>query len=622
MTGGLLGRLGAALGACAAVVLLASGPASAHSETVRSDPPNGGMVAEGRTSLTLWFDEGIGAAASTFQLRTLDGLEVPSSAVFENGDVKIVIDTEPLARGQYVLDWHALSLEDGHASSGSVVFGAGLRPDTVASDGVGAPSPTLVGMRWVDLTALLMAVGALAVGGRVLAAGGGPVRVTQRVRLVGTLAAWVAVYAGLAEPFLRLRGSTTAPSAWLGQTWLTLTGTDVGRLWILREVALVVAGVAMLRWYRTHGRSAPAPRIALGALVVAALLASGAGHASSLPVGSGLDMVMGAGHVLAAGVWVGGLAVLAVTVLPLRGSARSADLSRLAMWRAFSPRAAVSCVVLIATGLFQAGHHLPDLSSVPTTVYGAAVAGKVLLVAVALALAGINTLLVNPAAADRVAAVLGLRLRPTTPRGLARTVTAEAMVLILAVALAAVLTSVPTAREIAVATRPAAPQAANVDGLFLTFEAVSDGPRRNRLILRMRSTIQPEPAPVLGVDVDLTGPGGEERTVALPAVEPGRYEASTAALEPGAWTATVRTHRSGLPDSVMTAAWAVPEPAAALAHPLGRVTSILATLLLLALGLVVGFRRRRSRPPHSDGPGGMGPGAAAESPLVLVRSSR
>lgn len=599
MIAGAARRFVASLAVGLAGLLLAAAPASAHSETLRSDPPDGGMVPEGRTSLTLWFDEPIGVPASAFQLRTLGGLEVESSVDFENGADKIVVRTEPLARGQYVLDWHALSLADGHASSGSIVFGAGLRPDAVASEGTGAPPADLLMLRWLDLGALLLALGALAVNGRVLgSAGEGASRMRDRVRGMGVLATWVVVYAGLATPFLRTRSSGAVAPEWVTQTWLTLTRTEWGQLWLLRELALVVAAVAMVRWRGARGHSSSAPRVALGALVVAVLLQSWGGHAAALPTGSTLDALMGAGHVLAAGVWVGGLTVMAVTLVPRLHRAGFTG-SRLALWRAYSPMAAVSCVVLMATGLYQAGHHVPDLNSLRTTVYGAAVGGKVVLVAVALALAAVNTLLVNPRIAARLAALTGHVLRATGPGTLARTVTAEVVVLSTAVLVAAVLTSVPTAREVAVATRASTPDVATVDGLFLTFESVPEGAGRSRLILRMRSTIQPEPAPVTSVDVRLDGPSGVSEQALLAAIEEGRYEGSITAIGPGDWRGTVSVHRAGLPDSVMISDWTVAPPAAALASPLRTVSTLVAAMMLAALGLVL-VRTRRRRTPAGD----------------------
>lgn len=592
-------RFGAVLAVASALVVLVVAPVSAHSESVRSDPPNGGMVSEGRTSLTLWFDEPVSVATSTFRLRTLAGLEVSSSVSFDDDGEEVVITTAPLERGQYALDWHALSLTDGHASSGTVVFGAGLRPDVVAAVGGGVPSVAVVVLRWLDLGVLLLALGTLSVGGRVLgAAGRGAEALRHRVRWWGVCAGWATLCAGLVTPLLRTRGSEASPSAWAEQTWLTLTRTGWGQLWLVREVALLVAVVALTRWWSTRGASATVPRVAAGALAAAVLLQSWGGHAAALPSGSGVAAVMGAGHVLASGVWAGGLIVLVVTLVPAMRRAPSWHGTRLAVWRAYSPRAAVASVVLLGTGLYQAGHHVPDLASLRGTVYGEAVAVKVLLVALALALAAANTMLVNPGIASRVGSTVRLRLSRSGPDTLARTLAAEAAVLVLAVLAAAVLTSVPTAREAAVATRPSAPDVATVDGLFMTFEAVPAGSGETRLILRMRSTIQPEPAPVDSVEVLLEGPEGEGQPVSLGFVEEGRYEASTQQLPPGDWRGTVAVRRAGLPDARMTSDWVVVPGGDDLDGPLRWVTASLSWLLLLGLASLLLWSRRRPRPPR------------------------
>ncbi len=591
---GLLGAL-----AAVAVLVVMAPSAQAHSETIRSDPPNGGMVPVGRSSLTLWFDEPIGAAASTIELRTLDGLPVKSSFDISNGDLSVVVETAPLEHGSYVLDWHALSLVDGHASSGTIVFGAGLRPDVVAAEGAGPPSSILLALRWADLTAVLVAIGALTITGRVIAtAGAGLGAAGDRIRRAGVIAVSCAAYAGVVTPFLRTRTSGAEGTAWLHQTWLTLTETSWGWLWLARELALLVALAAMLRG-RRDGQP-PAARMAFAALAGAVVVESLGGHAASLPVGSTVAALVGAAHVLAAGVWVGGLIVLVLIVAPLARRDLAVARNRLALGRAFSPLAAVSTLVLAATGIYQAGQHVPDLSSMGTTIYGAAVAAKVALLGLALLLAAVNTVLVDSALLDR--------LVPARPRALLRsaapadrgkvfagTLVAETVVLTIAVAAAALLTSVPTAREVSVATRPVAPQASNIDGLFLTFESVAEGSDgRRRLILRLRSTIQPEPAPVTGIDVRVTGPGGSTELVPLTEVEPGRYEGATDVEPVGEWEGFVAVHRLGVLDSAMATSWTVRSAAGEFATPLRTLTMLVAGLLLAVLiGLTLILRRRR-----------------------------
>lgn len=584
-------RLTVALLAAVLVALSCAAPAGAHSEAVRSDPPNGGMVREGATSVTLWFDEPVGAAASSFRLRTLAGLAVPGTVTLAAGGEQVTLTTQPLARGQYVLEWHALSLADGHTSSGTVVFGAGLRPDAVAVSGSGLPPWTLLALRWVDLALLLVTIGALAVGGRVLGAGGPAVAGARaRVRRAAVLTGAATAYAGIVTPLLRTRGDTVSTGAWLQQTWVTLVGTDWGRCWLAREVALVVAVVALVRWRRSGEVPSRGRGVALGALGAAVLLQSVGGHAAALPTGSATTALMSTGHVLAAGVWTGGLAVLVVTLGPvLRGSGSWPPGTR-AVWRAYSPLAAVSAGVLLATGLYQAGHHVPDPAGLRTTVYGLAVSAKVVLVALALAVAGISSLTVHPAAGARLPA--RLRPAPDGPARLARSTAAETLLLGAAVLAAAVLTLVPTSRDVAIATRPSTPDFGTSGGLFVTFEAVPAGPDATRLLTRVRSTVQPEPAPVQGVDVRLSGPGGVVVPVALERVEDGRFEASTTALSPGAWSGEVAVHRAGLRDAVLASTWRVQSTVEAADSGFRRACS-LAGWLLLALvgGLVVRARR-------------------------------
>lgn len=596
-----------ALVAAVLVALAPLAPAAAHSELDRSDPPAGGMVPVGRTELTVWFGEPVSAPASSFRLRLADGVEVAADVAFTDARV-VRLTTPPLARGTYVLDWHTVSLEDGHPSTGTLVFGAGLRPDAVTAQGTGLPSGQALALRWLDLTGLLLAVGALALAGALGRLGPSGAGVRRRVGALGLLAAAGCLYAGLVTPFLRTPWAGAPIGDWLGQGWLTLTETPWGRLWLLREGALLVTVLALLRGYldarpgRAGGRSVgdgtdhTLTVVAGLGLLAATLLQSLGGHPASLAGGSLTAVLMATGHVLAAGVWVGGLVLLLAT---LRAGRRTggAGLPWQAAWWAFSPLAAVAAVVLVATGVYQTGRHLPGLSAVDTTVYGATVAAKVALVVAALALAAVNTLLVDSPLFRRLGArsLGGRRLTAEPRRVFARTVIAEALVLVAAVLAAGVLTSVPTARDVAQATRPTTPHADNVDGLFLTFETVPEGRAGTLLVLKARSTILPDPAPVQSVDVTMAGPGTPFDT-ALAAVEEGRYEATTRALAAGAWTATVRLHRQGRPDSVSVTRWTVSAHPTAEWTPLRAVTTLLSSLLLAGLAVVLLRRPRRGVP--------------------------
>jgi copper transport protein len=592
-------RLASTLFAAFVLLALGASPASAHSELERSDPPDGGVAAVGRSVLTLWFTEAISAEASTFELRTSAGVRVATrTTVSEADDRGIVrITTEPLSKATYQLDWNVFASDDGHTTSGALVFGIGTRPATVTAAAGGLSGLPGSLLRWIDLSAIILAIGAVVVSGRVFGSMG-EMGTTPRLRslFIGSLAAGVAVASGVITPlFVTQRGESTL-GEWFATTLAILIGTGWGNLWLARDVALVVAAAALFAATRSS-RSIGWARIAAGALLAVVVLESWAGHASTLHSGTALAVFASATHLVAAGIWAGGLAVLAICLLPLMRR-HPATRGRIlgSAWRTFSPMAAIATVVLLATGLYEAGLQVPDLGAVASTVYGGTVAVKVALLGVALSLAGVNTLLVNPRLALRVGRLLGQPAGwvPLPTRHFVKVVAAEVLVLVVAVGAAGVLTSVPTSRDLAAATRQTELHSAAVDGLFVTLEQVAAGPNRSRLIVRARSVVKLEQTPITGVSATLVESTGR-RDVRFERIEPGRYEAETSQLTPGTWTASVTLHRDGLPVAVARFEGTVVAEGSESVGALEIVTTVLAVLLLAVLLGSLLFIRRRSR---------------------------
>ncbi len=578
------------------LAILVPSAAQAHSELQRSDPLDGAVVPVGRTTLTMWFGEPVAAASSSFVLHTQDGSIVPTATVSgPRATTVIEIRTDPLARDTYQLDWRVFSLDDGHTTSGTLVFGAGLRPATPASRGSQIPPSALTLVRWVDLTGMLAAIGALTVGDRVLRTAGARARRRARtIALIAVLSTW---WAGALTPFFRTFDQTFGLALWWDQTWLVLIDTPAGRLWLARQVALTVAVAAGAVWLRMMDHPRRSAAVAMLALAVAAGCGAWAGHAATVANGSTLVALASTAHVLAAGVWAGGLGVLALTLVPtLRRATGERAVLQGPVWRAYSPLAAISTVVLTATGLIQAGHHMPDLGAVTTTVYGAGVAAKTVLMVVALAFAALNTAVVHPGLVFRAGVRLPhaalWRLTLSSPRRFAATVTAEVAVLALAVAMAAAVTSTATSKEYLDARRPTTVHAESADGLYVTFEEVPGGPATGRLVVRLRSITRPDPAPVTGVDVDLRS-GGDHVLVPLALTDADRYEGTTAEPGPGTWTATVLVHRTNAADTVTSTSWTV-DPKAGEGGTFQAVTTAVAAMLLaLLLATLLLLRRRR-----------------------------
>ncbi len=592
-----------------ALLLGVATSASAHATLERSDPPNGGMVATGRTSLTLWYGEAITTAASTFSLHG-DAGDVPLTVAVDEGGRVVHLTSAPLERGTYTLTW-AVVAADGHPTRGTVLFGSGFRPDGIPAADSTAPELLPVALRTADLGGTLLALGALLALWRVVPVLGGAAAATaRRVLTAGALGATISLAAAVVAPVVTTAtqlGGTSSAGAWVSALDDVMLGSSWGRLWLVRLGCLAVAYAALLVARRGAARRRSAPRslprssrVALGALVASVALDSWAGHASALPSGELLVWAAATAHVLAAGAWVGGLLVLAVVLRPLarleRGTRRSVAL---AGWRAFSPAAAVSSGVLVATGLYEAGRHVDTWNALFRGIYGPSVVAKVLVVATALALAAYNTVVVNDAVAERLGRLAG-RGRGWRPRPqpLRTTVLVEASVLALAVVVAAVMTSVPTAREITAAASATAPQSDSADGLFVTVEAVPTG-REVRLVVRAQAVIKPLGTPVTGVEVGVV-PGTPVAPTTAPAdrvqltqTEPGRYEARVP--DPGVpdWTTEVYLHRAGARTTTMLVPWSSAEPRSGFRT--ATATGALLLLLVVVASLLLARRRRRVR---------------------------
>lgn len=619
----------------AALLVGAALPASAHSTLERSDPPDGGMVAVGRTHLTLWFGEPVDESSSSFSVRGSSGLSsppVPTTTTSDDTRTVIRLETTPLVRGTYTITWAVLA-QDGHPVRGTVTFGAGIRPTSVQASDSGRADPRAVGLRVVDLGGTLLALGSLSmIGGVLTALGSTGASLRRRVLGLGAVGSAAALAASAATPLLtagtRL-GPVDASGTELGSAARdVLFNSTWGVLWLLRLAALALAttalwsarrrtsrGISSEEMPREKARACRSMLLAGGALIVSAGLDAWAGHASTLPAGSAVAAVAATLHMLAAAVWAGGLLVLVFSVVPLmRLDAATRRGVTPAAWRAFGPMAAGSALVLVATGIYGSGRHVESISTASRSAYGLALIGKILLVAIALAIAAFNTIVVNSHLAARVGRLLGRRhgWRPR-PHRLATTVTVESVVLAVAVAVAALMTSVPTSREVGASTKVTAVHSEQVDGLFVTFEALPSGSQL-RLVVRTQPVVRPEVAPVAGAEVGITAgssatltSAGKERVV-LAVVEAGRFEGTMTMPEARSWTAEVVVHRTGLPDAVVLVPWSA-APDSSAATPLETAATALSVLLLAGLATVTTILRRRRT--------GDDPSASGELPGIV-----
>src|SRR5215470_15626667 len=108
---------GAALGlGAAAAMLLFTQPASAHADLVRSDPPDGSVLAHAPGVARLWFSETISPKFSSARVVDHTGATIAGSRVQAgSGDpTQLTVELPNLGTGTYGLVWRALAEDDGH----------------------------------------------------------------------------------------------------------------------------------------------------------------------------------------------------------------------------------------------------------------------------------------------------------------------------------------------------------------------------------------------------------------------------------------------------------------------------------------------------------------------------
>src|SRR5262249_58824115 len=115
-----------ALGAAAALLVLAQ-PASAHADLIRSDPPDGSVLAHAPSVARLWFSEEISPEFSSARVVDRTGAAITGSrARTGGGDPRqLTVELPRLGTGTYGLAWRVLAEDDGHTTGGVIVFTVG-----------------------------------------------------------------------------------------------------------------------------------------------------------------------------------------------------------------------------------------------------------------------------------------------------------------------------------------------------------------------------------------------------------------------------------------------------------------------------------------------------------------
>ena len=461
------------------VGVLAS-PADAHALLKRSYPAAGASLPRAPHEVLLDFTEAPEPSLSTVALldssgQTVAGVGQPTPVPGNAEELRVALPR--LADGVYTVNWRTVSKVDGHVTGGSFAFGIGVEapsgvPAAQAAKGGSpsagsAPSPAAVAGQWLLYWGLALLVAAGATGMLVFGR-----RLPARAELV-IAAGWLCAAIGVLVMIL-------AEEAAVGAPFTELFGAATGRSLLAQAVAVAVCGAAVVYAAR---RPAGPRLIVLGAAAAGALFVHAqAGHAETQSSVRLLNVADQWLHMLAAGVWVGGLVWLLLGLRGLSGAERAAAVRR------FSQLAFAAVAVLAVTGVLRAVPEVGSLGALVSTSFGVTLLIKTGIFLVLMTIAWRNryrlvpgiTRSAPPAPREPLPVMAGAAADPAARSGadapppegaragaigsLQRSVRLEVALAAIVLVVAAVLSGLPPASFVQAAGQQAAPSSVTVTG--------------------------------------------------------------------------------------------------------------------------------------------------------------
>lgn len=323
--------------------------AAAHALLASSQPGSGQKLGTAPGVVLLEFTEPINGTLS--RAVVIDPAGAPFAGHGTGGpEIRVALTTN--VPGVYTVRWSAVSTVDGHTERGSFQFGVGVSPlgsrAPTAATSPGRADLALAVLRWVEYVSLLVALGVLVL--RRLSRGRPELRWVRARPVPPLVIALVAAEAVIGWEVVSATGTVSASSLW---TYLT-TG---------------LAGPARLSRFGLEALALLAAVLGAGVVWVLVVAAMGAlaasGHAAAIhPTWWGV--MVDAVHLLAAGVWAGGIVALALERPPggWRSSAGRELLVR------FSPPALAAFTVTVGFGAIQAVQELGTARALLGSSYG------------------------------------------------------------------------------------------------------------------------------------------------------------------------------------------------------------------------------------------------------------
>lgn len=367
--------IGAALAGAAAFALAPE--VSAHALPQSAIPAEGSEVQTAPALVEITFGETPDPRLSSITVVNGSGLSVdagPTIAVPAH-PLELEVPLKPISTGVYTVTWKTVSEVDGHLATGAYAFGVGVSATSAnahAARSVVSPPPTFVAVvsRWLFFIGLMGIVG---VASTCLIA----LRTVPPFATRALIALWVVAALGVA-------GVVEAEREAAGVTWASVFTTSLATVLIQRIAALVVtaAGIAALAIPRAKRRDLAVVVAGFGAAASMWVDVAASHAGAQAPVA--VNLLAQWAHIVAGGVWIGGLLALIVAVRGQPSEVKGRAVRR------FSATAGVAIVMVALTGTFRAVIEVGSIGQLVSTAFGVLILVKVGLFVALAALGAIN----------------------------------------------------------------------------------------------------------------------------------------------------------------------------------------------------------------------------------------
>jgi copper transport protein len=481
------------------LLLLAPQAALAHAKLLRSEPKANSSLPQPPKTVELWFNEELEAGFNTIEVKDERGHR------FDRGDVslgeggkKVQVELQELPAGNYTVEWKAVSTDE-HALHGKFTFtvvaskaaaatNATPSQDSdssmseqatraqpggqggVATEDAGGEEGSALStadslVRWLGYLAMMTLLGGFALrlfvlgpalreargdepdtAGLALSAASRRTVLLFRVSLAALI---LSILTALVFQSAAMHGvglvEALAPSRLGG----VLAATGYGKSWFVQAAATaaLLIVVALLGRAVSHDPKATHQGLWWAGLAVSVLLMAGPGLTGHTAVASQhfrLATVSDWLHLVAGGIWVGGLFHLALTLPPALGhfddERRARPLGRVISL--FTRMALPSVAIVTLAGIYNAYTHLGSWRALWATPYGLILSAKIVLVLLMLVLGALNGFRFGPRAGEGDEA-----RRAGAERGFSRSVKVEAALGVLVLLVTAFLVFIMPGRN-------------------------------------------------------------------------------------------------------------------------------------------------------------------------------